>query len=223
VSASPAKQSYTVSCATDFRDAVVDLARRCRVNVGDLARSVFLTVPPEAIAAFPDPGEPGRDDREAVVLKSGRSAGRPWRRKPRLQVRMPSGYPLPMVRRALGLALALDAGALTLRLEAAPGRGGDLGSATPTTGGDADGDAGEELERLRAIVSVLAFEPLADGVRDRTDALHVLGFAPGSRPGRRALRARFRMLAAIHHPDGPHGSHRRMSQLNAAMALLRGD
>jgi hypothetical protein len=30
------------------------------------------------------------------------------------------------------------------------------------------------------------------------------------------------MLATIHHPDGPHGSHRRMSQLNAAMEVLEG-
>jgi len=29
------------------------------------------------------------------------------------------------------------------------------------------------------------------------------------------------MLAAIHHPDSPYGSHQRMSQLNAAMDHLR--
>ena len=39
-------------------------------------------------------------------------------------------------------------------------------------------------------------------------------------PGLGELRARFRMLAAIHHPDSGHGSHERMSQLNSAMDIL---
>jgi len=224
MSGSPAKQSYTISRPSVFREAVLDLAQRCRVNVGDLARSVFLIVPPPAVAAFPDPGEPETEDREVVVLKSGRSAGRPWRRKPRLQVRMPSSYPMPMVRRALALALALDAGTLAVRLEGAapdPDPVVDKPSAPSPDVGEAD-PADEELESLQAMISMLAFEPLADGVLDRADALYVLGFPPGSRPDRRAIRGRFRMLATIHHPDGPHGSHRRMSQLNAAMEVLEG-
>jgi hypothetical protein len=79
----------------------------------------------------------------------------------------------------------------------------------------------EELARLRAIVSVLSFEPLAGGVRTREQAFHVLGLAPKSTPDIGVLRARFRMLAAIHHPDSGYGSHERMSQLNSAMELLR--
>jgi hypothetical protein len=79
----------------------------------------------------------------------------------------------------------------------------------------------EELDRLRTIVSVLAFEPLPDGVRTRGDALHVLGFPPSSEPDTRTLRAKFRMLATIHHPDSHYGSHQRMSQLNQAMEFLR--
>ena len=77
------------------------------------------------------------------------------------------------------------------------------------------------MERLRTIVAVLAFEPLPEGVRSRGDALHVLGFPPSSDPDSRTLRAKFRMLATIHHPDGNHGSHQRMSQLNQAMEFLR--
>ena len=38
-----------------FRDAVMDLAARRRVNVGDLARSVLLVVPGGVIDEFPDP------------------------------------------------------------------------------------------------------------------------------------------------------------------------
>ncbi len=68
---------------------------------------------------------------------------------------------------------------------------------------------------------MLAFEPLPGGVKTEAEALHVLGKAPGPVPGIGELRARFRMLAAIHHPDSGYGSHERMSQLNSAMELLR--
>ena len=78
----------------------------------------------------------------------------------------------------------------------------------------------EEIEHLRTIVSVLSFNPLSSGVRSRMDALHVLGFAPSIRPSRDEIRARFRSLAAVHHPDGHFGNHQRMSQLNAAMEVL---
>jgi hypothetical protein len=203
------KQSYTIPCASDFRDAVLALARRRGVNVADLARSVALMVPEETLAAFPDPGEPDADDREAVVIKSGPSAGRPWQRKPRLQVRMAPGYDVVTLRRALGVALATDRGEAAVQIDA-PALG--LG------GSSADR---EEIDRLKAMVTVLAFDPLEDGVQSRAEALHVLGFAPGARPDAQALRARFRMLATIHHPDGETGSHHRMSQLNSAMELLR--
>jgi len=67
---------------------------------------------------------------------------------------------------------------------------------------------------------VLAFEPLLGGVKTEAEAHHVLGIAPGRGPGIGELRARFRMLAAIHHPDSGTGSHERMSQLNSAMDIL---
>jgi hypothetical protein len=212
------KHSYTVPCASAFRDAVEVLAARRAVNVGDLARSILLVVPAETVAAFPDPGEPAADDREAVVLKSGPAAGRPWRRKPRLQVRLPPGYEISFIRRALGLALAIDRGSTTVYV------GGDR---RKNARGKADdpsarlAEANDELERLRAVVAVLAFEPLAHGVRSREEALHVLGFPPAAVPDARQLRAKFRMLATIHHPDSLYGSNLRMSQLNQAMELLR--
>jgi DnaJ-class molecular chaperone len=37
----------------------------------------------------------------------------------------------------------------------------------------------------------------------------------------KSIRAKYRILAAIHHPDSNYGSHQRMTQLNAAMDLLR--
>jgi len=214
------KHSYTIPCASDFRDAVTALALRRRVNVGDLARSVLLVVPDEVIREFPDPGEPEAHDRETVILKSGAAQGRPWRRKPRLQVRMAPGFEVEFMRRALGLALALDQGETRVRLARSESETEPGGEAAPATG-RAVVDP-EELARLRAIVSVLSFDPLNDGVRTREDALYVLGFPPGRLPDGQTLRARFRVLATIHHPDSLYGDHRRMSQLNSAMDLLRG-
>lgn len=212
------KHSYTIPCSSAFRDAVTDLAVRRRVNAGDLARSVLLVVPESVIRDFPDPGEPDIGDRETVILKSGTAKGRPWRRKPRLQVRMAPGFEIEFMRRALAIALALEQGETQVLLASSDDADGP---------GDGSGATGrevvdpEELIRLRTIVSVLSFDPLSDGVRSREDALYVLGFPPGRIPDGETVRARFRMLATIHHPDSPHGDHRRMSQLNSAMDILK--
>jgi len=212
------KHSYTVPCASDFRDAVEALAVKRHVNVGDLARSILLVMPANFVADFPDPGEPAAEDRETVVLKSGPAEGRPWRRKPRLQVRMPPGHDIPFIRKALALALAMDGGELQVKLWD--------GVEQPQQNRKAEDhgklvEINEELERLRTIVSVLAFQPLPNGVRTREDALHVLGFPPSAAPNEKMLRAKFRMLATIHHPDSHYGDHERMSQLNQAMEYLK--
>ncbi|MBI3444404.1 MAG: J domain-containing protein [Magnetospirillum sp.] len=234
--ANTVKHSYTIPCASAFRDAVDKLALRRRVNVGDIARSVLLVVAPEIVAACPDPGEPEPDDRETVILKSGPAEGRPWRRKPRLQVRMAPGYSVEAIRKALGMALSMAEGELRLRID----QPGEEPPPPPPRKEEADtaypkverrrgvreqshklAAVSEEIDRLRAIINVLAFEPLPDGVVTRADALYVLGFPPGDDPDRRTVRAKFRMLATIHHPDSNHGNHHRMSQLNQAMEVLR--
>ena len=207
------KKSYTIPCSSGFFRAVTELARRRRLNAADVVRSVLLLLPEADIRAFPDPGEPASGDRETVILKSGPAIGRPWRRKPRLQVRLVAGYDVSLVRQALALALALERGEMALRLDT----GGPDAQAAEAA---AKREAEDTVDRLRAIFGVLSFEPLAGGVRTSEEALHVLGFPPRSRPGPRLLRDRFRMLATIHHPDSQHGSHRRMSQLNAAMEVL---
>ena len=102
------KKAYTIPCASAFRDAVLSLAERRGVNAGDIARSVLLVVPMDDIRDYPDPGDPRPEDREVVILKSGAARGRPWRRKPRLQVRMASGYDAITLRRALAIALAME-------------------------------------------------------------------------------------------------------------------
>lgn len=207
------KHSYTIPCSSALRDAVSDLAARRGVNVADLVRSVVLMVPPESISEFPDPGEPLSGDRETVILKSGAAKGRPWQRKPRLQVRMAHGYDEVFLRRALGLMLAMDEGEAEFSLASV-----DAGDPEPPVSTPADS---EELDRLRAMVSVLSFDPLDDGIITREDALHVLGFPPSAAPDPTTLRARFRILATVHHPDSGYGHHGRMSQLNSAMDMLR--
>lgn len=226
------KTSYTIPCSSAFRDAVLALAERRGVNAGDLARSVMLVLPEAEITAAPDPGDPAGDDRETVIMKSGRGAGRPWRRKPRLQVRLPAGHDPVTLRKALGLALCFVDGTKSLRLgdpSAPPPEPPPPPPPPPPPGDrlDALGTARlarleEEVERLQTLLGVLSFEPLPHGVRDRAEALYVLGFPPGSDPGTRELRTRFRLLATVHHPDGKYGDTLRMSQLNAAMEMLRG-
>ena len=206
------KISYTIPCASVFRDDIMRLAERRQCNVADLARSALLLVPKDVLRRIPDPGEPAAGDREQTVLKSGPSAGRPWQRKPRLQVRLPASHDVPTVRRALNLLLLLSRNERDISVE-------DPGAAE-TARASMDQVMTDEIERLSTIVSVLSFDPLSSGVRSRMDALYVLGFAPSNRPNRDQIRARFRALAAVHHPDAYFGSHQRMSQLNAAMEIL---
>lgn len=229
------KQSYTLQCSSVFRDAVLALAEKRGVNAADVARSVMLVVPPEVIAAYPDPGLPPPDDRETVTLQSGQAAGRVMKRKPRLQLRLPGGLAPELVRKALNLALALDRGTmgLVVRDPAGPVLGGGQEPPPPSPRKVVEKPAApppeaaelarlrDDVDRLNNLVSVLSFDPLPEGVQTRGEALHVLGFPPESYPDARELRGRFRLLATVHHPDSSNGSHQRMSQLNAAMDLLR--
>ena len=168
-------------------------------------RSVLLMLPTETIDGFDDPGEPDDRDRETITLKSGPAAGKLWQRKPRLQVRLPAGFDTTTIRKALGLVLSMDKQQLIARLE------------HPEMQARRDAEA----DRLRAAVQTLSLDILEGGVQTHADALYVLGFHPSARPDRSSLRLRFRMLAAIHHPDGDVGDPRRMAQLNAAMDILR--
>lgn len=229
MSKSQTKQSYTVPCSSRFRDAVTALAESKGVNAADLARSVIILTPKSQIEAQDDPGGPGRDDRETVVLQSGPQAGKPWRRKPRLQLRLPAGVDSVTIRKALHLALLIEAGdrhiglsdpvreaaeqtkssaaitALEKRAKAAEARVSDLR---------------DEAKKLRDMVDTLAFEPLSGGVTSIDEALYVLGFGADEMPDSRDIRSRFRSLATIYHPDSGVGDHERMAQLNSAADIL---
>jgi hypothetical protein len=201
-----AKKSYTVACPGALAQGLAESARARGCNVADLVRSVLLLMSSDALAALPDPGEPGVDDREPVTSGAG-AGGRSWRRKPRLQVRLPDGFSAADIRRAAAFALALGQG----RSGVAVGASGDR---------DALETARADLERSQAALAALMVQPLPNGVRSRDDALHVMGFPPRAMPERPAVRARYRLLAPIYHPDSATGDHGRMSQLNAALEWL---
>jgi hypothetical protein len=199
------KRAYTVTCSSALRGAVLDAAARRGGNAADVARAGLFCLTPDLLAAVGDPGDAPGDDRDA--------AGR----KPRLQMRLPAGLDAPTIRTALALAVMIDTGDAAVTT---PADGPDEGL---NDGPDADEPdaAAEEISRLRATVAALSFDPVAGGVRTRDEALFVLGLPPGRVPGRAVVEARFRLLATIHHPDQPTGSHTRMTQVNEAAALLR--
>lgn len=209
---SPSTKSYVIPCSSAFRDAVQALASRRGVSAADLVRGILLLVDPAVLATWPDPGGPGREDREVVVVQSGQSANRELRRKPRLQVRLPEGIPVETIRRALGLMLTLDRGDRSLRLEDPEAVQAENRRAEK---------AEQEASLLREMVEQLLFQPLDHGIRSRSDALHVLGFPPHSRPDPQEVRDIYRSKAKIYHPDSRFGDNLRMSQLTDAMRVLR--
>lgn len=216
MSQSEKKASYTLPCSSEFRDAVTALAVKRGTNVADLARSIVLVLSEAAIMEFPDPGEPPVGDRETIILKSGKSKGRPWQRKPRLQVRLAKGYDVAFLRRALNVALAMDHGAVDVHVEAPK-----FGLHVETAQSRRDSERAKlDLDKLKSMIALLAFDPLSGEVETRADALYILGYHAMARPSSKALRGRFRQLATLYHPDSGYGSHDRMSQLNSAMAYL---
>ena len=232
---SSASISYVVPCASAFRDAVSTLAVRRGVSVADLARAVFLIVDPPVLGRHPDPGEPDPKDREVVIVRSGASKDRKLRRKPRLQVRLNAGLPIPLIRRALAMALDMDRGAIALRvgeqdaathasLRTDPGPLGGLEPEEQSAMAEMStrlAEAEDEIERLQRLIARLCFQPMEEGVRTRSEALYVLGFPPHSFPEARRIKEKFRLLAKIHHPDSLLGDHQRMAQLNDALKLLQ--
>ncbi len=211
--------AYRVPCSTAFRDQVEEMAKRLKVNVADLAQAVVLTLPKDTVTAFPDPGGPEDGESETFVLQFGAARGLKRRREPYLRIKVPpEGYHAHTIRRALNLALAFKQGKLVTRMdERKPGVNGRSGRDRAEFR-----QTLEEMDQLRAVVSVLSFDLLPGGVRNREEALYVLGFPPRSTPAIRAIQGRFRMLATIHHPDSGYGSHERMAQVNSAMEILTG-
>ncbi len=206
-----AKKSYTVFCASSFRDAVEQLAANQNASLADLAQSVLLLMSQDQVGALPDPGEPDLSDRETVVLKSGPSKGRKMRRKPRLQLRMNADYTPPLIRKALGLMLAMNDNRYQIKIE----------NMLVGNSEEKVKDLSDKNMRLHNIVHALSFTPLRNGVQTTQEALYVLGFSPNEHPPKRLVREKFKMLAMIYHPDSPYaGDNTRMAQLNEAVKFL---
>jgi hypothetical protein len=216
------KNAYVVSCSTRFREQVEGLVQNRKnqkqhINIADLTRAVLLLIPPDVIEAQPDPGEPDPNDRDIVTVKGGKASGRSMPRKPRFQVRLPQQTDPATIRKALGLALSFEHGWSNL----------SVNDNTSDTMRRKLENAEAEIKRLQGLTQLLAFEPLEGGIKTRRDALYVLGFAADAMPAKAAIKARFRTLARIFHPDinvdpkfALFNDHRRMAQLNDAMKLL---
>lgn len=208
--------SYIVPCATIFRDRVTSLAARRGASAADLARAVLLLVDRDQLARVVDPGEPAPGDREAIELRSGASQGRVLKRKPRIQMRLPSGYSDSDLRRALALALQMAEGEAQLSVVTSSDRRAEAAVEKARDG------LAEENATLRQLVADLATPVLERGVNSRSDALFVLGFPSTAVPDPTTVKRRWRRLAMIYHPDSAFGDHERMSQLNLALSRLMG-
>lgn len=219
ISQSTAGRSFIVSCASSFRDRVIALAERQGVSPADLARSVLLLVPMDRITRIPDPGEPETDDREEITLRTGASAGRVLRRKPRLQMRLPKPrtgktYESATLRKALALALSMAEGDSELAIIT------NSDKKAQQVIEKARDKLADENEELRRLAGQLAMPILQHGVNSRSEALFILGFPPTAVPDQSTIRRRWRQLAMIYHPDAAFGDHERMTQLNAAAEKL---
>lgn len=207
-----------IPCSTTFRDEVQEMVKGLKVNVADFARAAVLTLPEDAIRSFPDPGGPEDGSQETFVLKFGAARGVERQAKPHLRIKIPPGYDAHTIRRALSLALAFKQGKLVTRMnERKPGITGRSGRDRAEFR-----ETLEEQDRLRAIISVLSFDLLPGGVKNREEALYVLGFPPRHTPSVNTIRHRMHMMATIHHPDSGYGSHDRMAHINSAMEILTG-
>ena len=233
-------KSYIVTCSSAFRDAVQSLAAKKGVTVSDLVTAVHVLNDHLGPQSVPDPGDAGPDDRDVIKLKSGPRSGRCLRRKPRLQLRLADGLSDSYIRRSLALLIALDAGERALAepegpenpsIETQPAASikpemPETPSTSAQSTGQSTGDrteidtAREHAEEMRALVSLMTFDPLPDGVNTVIDARYVLGLPPGMRLTRRIVKARFRMLSQIYHPDKETGDTVRMAQLIDASRLM---
>lgn len=75
------------------------------------------------------------------------------------------------------------------------------------------------VEDLRTLVGLLAFDH-QEPVTTEDQARYVLGFPPDAALTRQRVKARFRLLTQVYHPDRATGDSRRMAQVIEATRLL---
>ncbi len=209
-------QPISISCSKEFRDEICALAERRKVSVAALLRAVYILLPLNIIEKFEDPGEPTRQERDIVVLKSGAQKGQTIHRKPRLQLRLPTeleGKDSPsIIRRALALAIALERQEWQLSIESA---------SQQKQKQNLQNKNDSRMQELERGIERLAFVPLNSNCRTLEDACYILGIRAGRRPTEKLVRQRFRDLASVFHPDAINGDNERMSQINQAMRLFK--
>ena len=209
-------QPISISCSKVFRDEVSALAQRRGVSVAALVRAVYILLPINVIEKFGDPGEPTRQERDIVILKSGAQKGQTIQRKPRLQLRLPAKLDAKqsssIIRRALAIAIALEKQEWELSIES---------TQQQKQKQNLQNKADSRLQELERGIERLAFVPLEANCRTLEDACYILGIRAGRKPTEKLVRQRFRDLASVFHPDAIKGDNERMSQINQAMQLFK--
>ena len=211
-------KSYVIPCSSRFRDTVRALADRRGVTATDLALGVLTLVDHKIIDAVEDPGEPAPDDRESVRLKSGPRKGRALTRKPRLQLRLPSSLDHTRVRRALALAIDIDADRRTLSINA-PGNE-SRHAAELEEHRQALARAEQAMTDMRTTLNIIAFDTEGLSITSIAQAKYVLGLPPDQPLSPELIKSRFRQLSRVFHPDLPNGDTVRMSRIIEAMRFL---
>jgi len=213
-----ATKSYVIPCPSTFRHAVLGLAERRKLTATEIALGILSLLDPETIDRTDDPGEPPPGDRDSISLKSGPRKGRALSRKPRLQVRLPAGLDHARVRRALALAIEIDAG--RQRLSIVPAAEHARQAAERAAEQQALARAEQALEDMRGTVNIIAFSADGHGVSSTEQASYILGLPPGTQLNRELIKSRFRQLSRVFHPDRPTGDTERMTRLIEAVRFL---
>ncbi len=244
------KKSYTISCSSEFRQKISDLAEEKGVNIADIARSVVIMLPKNTIQAYADPGDAEVGDRDSVTSINTDGTKKTWMRKPRIQVRLGDGYDSVMIRKALNIALHMAHGNMDVELLSKQQKTNiqniqaeylslkeklklkheqmdlEKEQAKNNTTNEVDSKdelkkAYSELDRLSMIVNILTFESIETGIKTKNQALHVMCLTPDIKHIFKDIKDRYRLLSRIHHPDSPYGSTEKMAILNDAFAYLK--
>lgn len=217
------KKACSIPCSETFKTKIHTLAEKHSVNPADIIRSILFVFPEEFIQSFEDPGDPLREDREDVTLHSGKHKGKTWKRKPRIQVRIPRSYPVPFLRKALNIALSLQDDNITQLLtskkideEQKEETEQKIKNLTQE-----QERLTKEIELLQSVLKNFTKEKENKNIQSIDDALFILGFPPYSSPTAPLIKKKYRDLAILFHPDTGLDNHAMMSKLNDAISFLR--
>ena len=238
------KVPYTISCSSEFRDKINELAQKYEMNVGDLARSTLLLFPKDVIENYKDPGEPEGEDREEITIRRGATAGRVWRRKPRLQMRLMKGVQLLHIRKALQLFYDISTNQVAVQLLQAENT--RLNASASESIQDIEkalkgGFVVEKREKNvhtrlnqeqvatssvedQAVLKEILFSQSGQEVKDRKDACRYLGFDPKEKLWEEKIEKREDFIRKLYEqtPQGTRPVEDYLAELARAAGFLRG-